>query len=143
MGDALVVLVLVGMVLLVLLGQWLVGRRVALARGPVPEALAEACPEATWVVFVAPRCPACHRFRRTLAPWEEANPGRICLIDVSDEPALAGACRVIGVPTRLRIEGDRIVEAAAGEMASSAWRRLAVESGLDAPQTREEEPDDH
>ena len=138
MSDLIVVVVLLSLVVLVLMGQWLMNRRAALARGPAPESLRERCPEAVMVFFHSRRCPACARMRPVLAELAEANPDRVCLLDVAEEPAVARDSRVIGTPTLMTIEAGTIRNVRLGDVPATAIDRMALEQGLQGRNARPE-----
>jgi len=131
MSDFIVIGTLVALVLLVLAGQWLMGRRAALARGPAPERLITRCPEAAMVFFHAPGCMACRRMRPVIDRLAAANPGRVCLIDIRDEPSLAREARVVATPTLMLLDGDRISDVRLGSLSEPALQRLATRLGLE------------
>jgi thiol-disulfide isomerase/thioredoxin len=131
MSDFIVIGTLVGLVLLVLAGQWLMGRRAGLARGPAPEGLLAHCPGAILVFFHVPGCLACRQMRPAIDRLAAANPGRVCLIDLSREPALAREARVLATPTLMRLEDDRITDVRLGTVSARQLDRLASQVGLE------------
>lgn len=132
MSDFIVVGILVALVVLVLVGQWLMGRRAALARGPVPDALLAYCPQAVLVFFHARGCMACRRVRPAIDRLAEANPGRVCLVDIGEHPKVAREARVIATPTLMVIESQRIVSVRLGAPGESALGELARRHGLES-----------
>jgi len=132
MSDFTVIATLVGLVLLVLAGQWLMARRADLARGPAPGCLLAHCPGAVLVFFHAPGCMACRRMRPVIERLAEANPGRVCQVDITDEPALAREARVVATPTLMVLEDERISDVRLGSVTDAALERLAERLGLEA-----------
>lgn len=133
MSDFVIVGTLVLLVLLVLVGQWLMNRRAGLARGDVAPELRDRCPEGGLVFFHAPGCSACRRMYPVIQRWAEADPVRVCLVDISREPSLASASRLVGTPTLMRIEGGRVVEVALGDVGQVRVDRMAGAAGLCEP----------
>ncbi len=140
MPDLIMVAVLVSLVLLVLLGQWLMNRRARLARGPVPESLGRRCPDGRLVFFHAPRCPACRRMRPLIMQLAQSNPGRVCVLDITEEPQIARDARVIGTPTLMTIVGGRIRHVRLGDVGPATIGRIAGELGLCKRNDRPENP---
>jgi len=131
MTDFIVIVTLVALVLLVLAGQWLMGRRAALARGPAPEGLIGACPGAVLVFFHTRGCLACRRMHPMIDRLAAVNPGRVCRVDIAEQPALARAARVVATPTLMAIDDGRIVSVRLGTLGEAALVGLARQHGLE------------
>lgn len=132
MPDLIVPAVLAGLVLLILLGQWVVQRRAQSMRG-------QEVPPALWAAFVAerpamaldgelanadsmnaliefgsPNCSACRRMAPVLAHLNAQYPGRVVHLSVLHHRALAQALRIMGTPTLILIQKGKIADVFVG-----------------------------
>ncbi|HQS02713.1 MAG: hypothetical protein B7Y07_08630 [Halothiobacillus sp. 24-54-40] len=132
MPDLIVPAVLAGLVLLILLGQWVVQRRAQSMRG-------QEVPPALWAAFVgespamardaeppnfasmnaliefgSPNCSACRRMAPVLDQLSAQYPGRVVHLSVLHHRALAQALRIMGTPTLVLIKNGQIAEVFVG-----------------------------
>ena len=141
MPDLTVPLVLVGLVLLLLLGQWIVVRRARSVRGqPVPAALWPACApqgesadQPVLLVFEAEHCMACRRMAPAVASLRAEFEGRVCVLPVAEHRALAMSLRIMATPTVVLVADQRVIEVFVGitprEVIGKALQRSLGESG--------------
>lgn len=141
MPDLTVPVVLVGLVLLLLLGQWIMVRRARSMRGqPVPAALWPACaPQGVAVdqpvllVFDAEHCMACRRMAPVIASVSTEFEGHVCVLPVAEHRALAMALRIMATPTAVLVVEQRVVEVFVGitprDVLAKALQRSLGESG--------------
>ncbi|WP_407275004.1 thioredoxin family protein [Halothiobacillus sp. DCM-1] len=122
MPDLTVPLVLLGLVVLLLLGQWIVVRRAKSVRGQrVPESVATACAEGDWhfegarlLVFESAQCVACRRMAPAIRRLQAEYPGRICVLSVTTQRSIALSLRIMATPTVVLIDDEQVIDVFVG-----------------------------
>lgn len=122
MPDLTVPLVLLGLVILLLLGQWIVVRRAKSVRGQrVPNALWPVCATqevvengVTLVVFESENCLACRRMAPVVAHLKAEFPGRVCVLSVNEHRSLAMNLRIMATPTAVFIADQQVQDVFVG-----------------------------
>jgi len=119
-------LILLGIVLLLVMGQWLATRRARSVEGqPAPAALLAACSESCLVFFESPGCPACRQMRPLLDAIEAESSVRICRVDIREQTELASQLRIMGTPTLMLVSGGKVRAVKLGAVSGKALRDLA------------------
>lgn len=102
-------LILFGIVILLVIGQWITRRRARSVEGqPAPEGLLSLCPGDGLVFFETSRCPACRQMRPLLERLETESDVRVCRVDIREHPDMAMQLRIMGTPTLMLVIGGRI-----------------------------------
>jgi thioredoxin-like negative regulator of GroEL len=68
-------------------------------------------------LFTSPTCPICNQLKKTLSP--EKNDGKIALIDITENEAMARNFNIRSVPTAIVIQNGMVAETFIGLAASS------------------------
>lgn len=119
-------MVLIGIVLLLIMGQWLVSRRARSIEGQqIPEALSVICPENGLIFFESPGCYACRQMAPLLSQLEAETSVSICRVNIREHQDIAMQLRIMGVPTLMLVQDGRIRDVRLGIVSMKALHVLA------------------